>query len=184
MTNSPERYRDEEVLSTYLETANISIYMHGPIGTDCFSSFFTNEGTRTTLAYVKPNHWKSICSQFERKEHILVLRDPMEQHKHAAYLHGMSLHNVNLKRENMFYYTHLQPHLMTIYNANFDFYIPFEKISQYLLDYQPPDPPHIQRQLYDITDELTAYEWIKENKMELTIPQWRDLIMRGQLDEI
>ena len=84
----------------------------------------------------------------------------------------------------MFYYTHLQPHLMTIYNANFDFYIPFEKISQYLLDYQPPEPPHIQPQLFDITDELTAYEWIKENKMELTIPQWRDLIMRGQLDEI
>ena len=44
-----------------------------------------------------------LTNQFEKKEHVLVLRDPMEQHKHAAYLHGMSLHSINQKRDNMFY---------------------------------------------------------------------------------
>jgi hypothetical protein len=37
-------------------------------------------------------------------------------------------------------------------------------------------------QLFDISDEVTAYEYIRENKMELTIPMWRDLIMRGQIE--
>ena len=181
---APERYNDEEVLNTYLETPSMTLYMHGPIGVHGFEKFFLNVGTKTTLAFIKPFHWRSITRQFENKEHILVLRDPMEQHKHAAYLHGMSLHSINQKRANMFYHTHLQPYLMTIYKADFDFYLPFDKISGYLFDYQPPPPPAMPAgQLFDISDEITAYEYIIENKMELTIPQWRDLIMRGQLSE-
>ena len=182
---APERYNDEEVLNTYLETASMTLYMHGPIGVKCFEDFFINVGTKTTLAFIKPFHWRQLTRQFEHKEHVLVLRDPMEQHQHAAYLNAMSLNAINQKRDNMFYHTHLQPYLMTVYKAEFDFYIPFEKISGYLLDYQTPEPPAMATgQLFDISDEIIAYEYIRENKMELTIPQWRDLIMRGQLDVV
>ena len=183
MMTHPERYNDKEVLNTYLETGGLTLYMHGPIGVRCFENFFLNVGVQTTLAFIKPFHWRGLTKQFVKKEHILVLRDPMEQHQHAAYLNAMSLNAINQKRDNMFYHTHLQPYLMTVYKAEFDFYIPFEKISTYLFDYQPPPAPAMASgQLFDIADEITAYEYIKENKMELTVPQWRDLIMRGQLD--
>lgn len=185
MMISPERYRDKEVLNTYLETSNLTLYMHGPVGVRIFEDFFLNVGIKTTLAFIKPFHWQKLTRQFIEKEHVLILRDPMEQHQHAAYLNAMSINKINQKRDNMFYHTHLQPHLMTVYKADFDFYIPFEKLKAFMINHTPPHTPAMASgQLFDLADEVTAYEYIKENKMELTVPQWRDLIMRGQLEKI
>ena len=104
----PERYNDTEVLPTYLETSNLTIYSHGPVGTKCFTDFFKQTGTETTLGYVKPAHWAGVSKAYTNKTHILVLRDPIEQHRHAAWLHGMSIHEADRKRNNMSVsYTHL-----------------------------------------------------------------------------
>ena len=48
----------------------------------------------------------------------------------------------------------------------------------------PDVPPGEPVSLFDISEEVRAYNAIKETKMELEIPQWRELIMRGQLEEI
>ena len=45
-------------------------------------------------------------------------------------------------------------------------------------------PPGDPVSLFDISDEVRAYNEIIDSKMELTVPQWRELIMRGQLEEI
>ena len=185
MNKAPERYTDDQVLPTYLETKNITVFCQGPIGIYPFEPFFKNVGTRTTLAFVKPFHWKHITEEYTRHTHILVLRDPIDAHKHASFLHGMSLYDITRKRDNMFYATHLRPHLGMVHDANFDFYIPFEKLNKYLFEYQIPEQPPVDSSyLFDMSEELEAYKWIKENKMELEVPQWRELLMRGQLEEI
>ena len=185
MKNAPERYTSHEVLTTYLETKNVTIYSHGPIGVEPFEPFFKNVGTRTMLAFVKPHHWNNITSEYTHHTHILVLRDPLEQHRHAGFLHGMSMHEIGRKRDNMFYSTHLRPHLGTIKTAEFDFYIPFEELNKYLFEWQIPNPPVVETGLmFDLKEEYDAYSYIKENKMKLELPQWRELLMRGQLEEI
>jgi|TARA_R110000744_G_scaffold61238_2_gene126558 hypothetical protein len=189
--NGPERYRDDGVLSTYAETQNVTIYCHGPIGTSPFEPFFNNLGTRTTLAYVKPFHWKALCNDYIEHTHILILRDPEEAHRHAAYLHGTSMREVHAKRENMFYQTHLQPYLSTLADADFDFYIPFDKLSKFLLSYETPKTTkelfgeaYEGPIMFDIEEERMAYKYITDNKMELNMTQWRQLLITGQLGEI
>lgn len=185
MNRAPERYTDTQVLSTYAETKNITVYCQGPIGIQPFEPFFENVGTRTTLAFVKPHHWAHICQEYTHHTHILVLRDPIQAHKHASFLHGMSMHEGTRKRDNMFYSTHLRPHLGLVKDAEFDFYIPFERLSKYLLQYEMPAPPIMDTSLlFDVSSEVESYKYIKDNKMELTLPQWRELLMRGQLEEI
>lgn len=185
MNTAPERYNDEQVLTTYIETKNITIYSHGPVGTKPFEPFFTNVGTRTMLAYVKPHHWVGITKEYTNHTHILLLRDPVEQHKHATFLHAMSMRDISRKRDNMFYSTHLRPYLATASAAEFDFYMDYQELNKYLFEWQSPKPPAAETgQFFDLGEEITAYEWIKQNKMKLEIPQWRELLMRGQLEEI
>ncbi len=185
MNLAPERYNDDQVLTTYLETKNITIYCHGPIGTKPFEPFFENVGTRTTLAYIKPHHWVGITKEYTNHQHILVLRDPIEQHRHGTFLHAMSMYDTYRKRANMFYSTHLRPYLATVYTAEFDFYISFDELNKYLFEWQQPEPPASETgQFFDLSEDIAAYEWVKKNKMKLEIPQWRELIMRGQLEEI
>ena len=181
---APERYKDTEILPTYLETSNLTIYSHGPIGTRVFKEFFRQTGTRTTLGYVKPHHWAGLTNVYTNREHILVLRHPNDQHRHAAWLHGMSIHEVNVKRENMFYHTHLAPHLALAKGGQFDFYIRYDKLHNYIFDYEQPATPTFDARLIGLEDELDAYYNILDNKMELKVSQWRDLIMRGQLETI
>ena len=181
---APERYTDNEVLPTYLETSNLTIYCHGPVGVRAFTNFFKQTGTETTLGYVKPAHWAGVSKAYTNKTHILVLRNPLEQHKHAAWLHGMSIHEADRKRNNMFYHTHLAPHLTLVRHAEFDFFIDFNHLKQFIFDYEPPAEPQFSGQLLGLEDELDAYAWIRNNKMELKVSQWRELIMRGQLETI
>ena len=85
----------------------------------------------------------------------------------------------------MFYSTHLRAYLGEVVNAEFDFYIDYNKLSTYLFNYTPAEtPPGEPVSLFDISDEVKAYNQILDSKMELTVPQWRELIMRGQLEEI
>lgn len=185
MSPAPERYTSENVLTTYLETQNITLYCHGPVGTPVFESFFKNVGTRTTLAFIKPFHWTRITRDYTQHTHILVLRDPIELHNHASYLNGVSMRDINRKRDNMFYATHLRPHLAEALSAEFDFYIDFKKLSSYIFDYVPPElPPGEPVNLFDVSEEVNAYNAIIDTKLELEVPQWRELIMRGQLEEI
>ena len=179
-----ERYTDNEVLPTYLETSNLTIYCHGPVGVRAFTNFFKQTGTETTLGYVKPAHWAGVSKAYTNKTHVLVLRNPLEQHKHAAWLHGMSIHEADRKRNNMFYHTHLAPHLALVRHAEFDFFIDFNHLKQFVFDYEPPAEPQFSGQLLGLEDELDAYSWIRNNKMELKVSQWRELIMRGQLETI
>ena len=181
---APERYTDNEVLPTYLETSNLTIYCHGPVGVRAFTNFFKQTGTETTLGYVKPAHWAGVSKAYTNKTHFLVLRNPLEQHKHAAWLHGMSIHEADRKRNNMFYHTHLAPHLALVRHAEFDFFIDFNHLKQFVFDYEPPAEPQFSGQLLGLEDELDAYSWIRNNKMELKVSQWRELIMRGQLETI
>ena len=181
---TPERYTDNEVLPTYLETCNLTIYCHGPVGVRAFTNFFKQTGTETTLGYVKPAHWAGVSKAYTNKTHVLVLRNPLEQHKHAAWLHGMSIHEADRKRNNMFYHTHLAPHLALVRHAEFDFFIDFNHLKQFVFDYEPPAEPQFSGQLLGLEDELDAYAWIRNNKMELKVSQWRELIMRGQLETI
>lgn len=181
---TPERYTDNEVLPTYLETSNLTIYCHGPVGVRAFTNFFKQTGTETTLGYVKPAHWAGVSKAYTNKTHVLVLRNPLEQHKHAAWLHGMSIHEADRKRNNMFYHTHLAPHLALVRHAEFDFFIDFNHLKQFVFDYEPPAEPQFSGQLLGLEDELDAYAWIRNNKMELKVSQWRELIMRGQLETI
>ena len=181
---APERYTDNEVLPTYLETSNLTIYCHGPVGVRAFTNFFKQTGTETTLGYVKPAHWAGVSKAYTNKTHVLVLRNPLEQHKHAAWLHGMSIHEADRKRNNMFYHTHLAPHLALVRHAEFDFFIDFNHLKQFVFDYEPPTEPQFSGQLLGLEDELDAYSWIRNNKMELKVSQWRELIMRGQLETI
>jgi len=181
---APERYTDNEVLPTYLETSNLTIYCHGPVGVRAFTNFFKQTGTETTLGYVKPAHWAGVSKAYTNKTHVLVLRNPLEQHKHAAWLHGMSIHEADRKRNNMFYHTHLAPHLALVRHAEFDFFIDFNHLKQFVFDYEPPAEPQFSGQLLGLEDELDAYAWIRNNKMELKVSQWRELIMRGQLETI
>lgn len=185
MNTAPERYTDDEVLTTYIETKNITIYSHGPIGTKPFEPFFTNVGTRTTLAYVKPHHWAKITKEYTNHTHILLLRDPIQQHKHATFLHAMSMRDIGRKRDNMFYSTHLRPYLGTVAQAEFDFYIDYQELNKYLFEWQTPKPPAVETELFfDIGEEVVAFEYIKQNKMKLEVPQWRELLLHGQLQEI
>ena len=69
---APERYKDTEILPTYLETSNLTIYSHGPIGTRVFKDFFKQTGTRTTLGYVKPHHWAGLTSVYTSRELSLI----------------------------------------------------------------------------------------------------------------
>ena len=184
---APERYTAQGILTTYLETKNITIYAHGPTGAPVFEKFFTNCGTKTMLAFVKPYHWSSITTDPDYWEHthILLLRDPREQHSHAGFLQGMSLRDINNKRDNMFYSTHLRPHLREALNAEFDFYIEYDELSRYLMDHTPaPTPIGEPVSLFPIDDEIKAYNEIKDTKMKLEVPQWRELIMKGQIAEI
>ena len=181
---APERYTDNEVLPTYLETSNLTIYCHGPVGVRAFTNFFKQTGTETTLGYVNPAHWAGVSKAYTNKTHVLVLRNPLEQHKHAAWLHGMSIHEADRKRNNMFYHTHLAPHLALVRHAEFDFFIDFNHLKQFIFDYEPPAEPQFSGQLLGLEDELDAYSWIRNNKMELKVSQWRELIMRGQLETI
>ena len=182
---APERYSADSILTTYLETQNITLYAHGPVGIPIFEDFFKNVGTKTMMAFVKPYHWTSITHDYTSHTHILIIRDPLEQHNHGAYLQGVSMRDINTKRDNMFYSTHLRPYLGEVINAQFDFYIDFAKLNNYLFDYVAPEvPPGEPVNLFDIGEEIRAYNAIKETKMELTVPQWRELIMRGQLEEI
>ena len=181
---APERYTDNEVLPTFLETSNLKIYCHGPVGVRAFTNFFKQTGTETTLGYVKPAHWAGVSKAYTNKTHVLVLRNPLEQHKHAAWLHGMSIHEADRKRNNMFYHTHLAPHLALVRHAEFDFFIDFNHLKQFVFDYEPPAEPQFSGQLLGLEDELDAYSWIRNNKMELKVSQWRELIMRGQLETI
>jgi hypothetical protein len=182
---TPERYSEESILTTYLETKNITLYAHGPVGVSIFETFFKNVGTTAMLAFVKPYHWTSITHDYTNHTHILILRDPIDCHNHAAYLQGVSMRDINIKRDNMFYSTHLRPYLGEVINAQFDFYIDFNKMNKYLFDYvAPPSPPGEPVNLFDISEEVRAYNAIKETKMELEVPQWRELIMRGQLESI
>ena len=185
MTPAPERYTEKQVLTTYLETKNITLYCHGPVGTGIFEDFFKNVGTRTMLAFVKPFHWSKITRDYVNHTHILVLRDPIEAHNHAGYLQGVSMRDISNKRDNMFYSTHLRAYLGEVINAEFDFYIDYKKLNNYLFNFTPADtPPGDPVSLFDISDEVRAYNEIIDSKMELTVPQWRELIMRGQLEEI
>ena len=185
MFRYPVRYNETEVLSTYLETKSIRIYSHGPIGTRPFEPFMKNIGTRTMLAYVKPHHWAHITTEYTNHTHILVLRDPVEQHNHATFLHAMSMRDVVQKRDNMFYSTHLRPHLGTIAQAEFDFYIDYKELNKYLLEWQNPNPPVAETgKFFNLDEELAAFEYIKRNKMRLEVPQWRELLLHGQLNEI
>ena len=85
----------------------------------------------------------------------------------------------------MFYATHLRPHLAEALSAEFDFYIDFKKLSSYIFDYVPPElPPGEPVNLFDVSEEVNAYNAIIDTKLELEVPQWRELIMRGQLEEI
>ena len=84
----------------------------------------------------------------------------------------------------MFYHTHIMPHLAVAQTAQFDFYIRYDKLAQYIFDYEQPATPTFDARLIGLEDELDAYYSILENKMELQVPQWRDLIMRGQLETI
>ena len=181
---APERYTDNEVLPTYLETSNLTIYCHGPVGVRAFTNFFKQTGTETTLGYVKPAHWAGVSKAYTNKTHVLVLRNPLEQHKHAAWLHGMSIHEADRKRNNMFYHTHLAPHLALVRHAEFDFFIDFNHLKQFVFDYEPPAEPQFSGQLLGLEDELDSYSWIRNNKIELKLSQWRELIMRGQLETI
>lgn len=186
MNATPERYNDTEVLTTYIETKSFTIYSHGPVGTRPFEPFFEQIGTQQTmLAFVKPHHWSAITKDYTNHTHILLLREPEEQHRHATFLHGMSLRDVTRKRDNMFYSTHLRPYLKTVAQSEFDFYINYHDLHKYLLDWQRPEPPVVESStFFDLGEEIVAYEWIKQNKMILEVPQWRELLMRGQLEEI
>lgn len=183
---TPERYNSKEVLCTYVETKNITLYAHGPVGADPFEEFFLRSGSRAMMAYIKPWHWANLTTEYTWHTHILVLRDPVEQHKHASFLHAMSMDQVQRKRENMFYATHLAPHLKTVSKSEFDFYIPFEKLHKYLdNEWQQPSPPAVETgQMFDLGEDIVAYEWIKQNKMELSVDQWNDLVIDGQLQDI
>ena len=182
---TPERYNLKEVLCTYLETKNITLYAHGPIGTEPIGKFLQKQGSRTMLAYCKPWHWANVTTEYTHHTHILVLRDPVEQHKHATFLHAMSMRDISRKRDNMFYSTHLRPYLATVSTGEFDFYMDYQELNKYLFEWQSPKPPAAETgQFFDLGEEITAYEWIKQNKMKLEIPQWRELLMRGQLEEI
>ena len=81
---TPERYNLKEVLCTYLETKNITLYAHGPVGTEPIGQFLQKQGSRTMLAYCKPWHWANVTTEYTHHTHILVLRDPVEQHKHGG----------------------------------------------------------------------------------------------------
>ena len=70
---TPERYSEESILTTYLETKNITLYAHGPVGVSIFETFFKNVGTATMLAFVKPYHWTSITHDYTNHTHILIL---------------------------------------------------------------------------------------------------------------
>ena len=183
---TPERYNSVEVLCTYLETKNITLYAHGPVGTEPIGRQLMHHGSRTMVAYCKPWHWANITTEYAHHTHILVLRDPVEQHKRASFLHAMSMDKVQRKRENMFYATHLSPYLKTVSKGEFDFYIPFEKLHKYLdNEWQQPSPPAVETgQMFDLGEEIVAYEWIKQNKMELSVQQWNQLIIDGQLQGI
>ena len=88
---TPERYNSTEVLCTYLETKNITLYAHGPVGTEPIGRNLMHHGSKTMVAYCKPWHWANITTEYAHHTHILVLRDPVEQHKHASFLHAMSM---------------------------------------------------------------------------------------------
>ena len=61
---APERYSADSILTTYLETQNITLYAHGPVGVPIFEDFFKNVGTKTMMAFVKPYHWTSITHDY------------------------------------------------------------------------------------------------------------------------
>jgi len=183
---APERYNDNEVLATYLETKNITIYCQGPIGVAPFLKFFEDIGTRVETAFIKPHHWRHITEEYTNHTHILVLRKPEEAHAHGSWLHAMSMHEIMRKRNNMFYNTHLRPSLGMVHDAEFDFYMPFEHLPDFLLHkYElPSKPAYNPSVLFNINEEIEAYKYIKENKMKLTVPLWRELMLTGQLKEI
>ena len=68
-------------------------------------------------------------------------------------------------------------------HAEFDHYINYERLKEYIFDWEYPT---VQPgpELFSVIKEIESYDWIKENKMELEIPQWRELIMRGQLEAV
>ena len=68
--------------------------------------------------------------------------------------------------------------------SEFDFYIRYDKLHNYIFEYEQPATPTFDARLIGLEDELDAYYNILDNKMELKVSQWRDLIMRGQLETI
>ena len=185
----PERNNEGEVLKTIIETGNITIYSHGPTGVKGFQDYFYSLGfNHIQEAFIKPFHWEQITKTHVGRTHILVLRDPVEAHHHAAYLHAVSMRQGQQKRNNMFYNTHLQPYMPVILDSLFDFYIPYEKLQDFIPTYEyAPIPAYSEKgklQLFDLQREINTYKLIKETKIELQPPQWRELLISGQLDEI
>ena len=71
------------------------------------------------------------------------------------------------------------------------FYIPFDKLSKFLLSYETPKTTkelfgeaYEGPIMFDIEEERMAYKYITDNKMELNMTQWRQLLITGQLGEI
>ena len=186
--NPPERYNEVEPLRTYIETSAFTIYGHGPIGINPFAHLFKTIGFQSTIAFIKPWHWERLIDAYPNKQHILLLRNPQEQHWHGAYLHAVSANQSMQKRNNLFYNTHLQPYLPVIEECSFDFYIPLEELNKFCPDYiSPSKPPYEETgkvQLFDLKREINTYERIKENKMKLEVSHFRELIIHGQLQEI
>lgn len=176
-------YSDDAPVRTYLETHNLTIYAQGPTGVEPFADFFKKTGTQATLAFAKPFHWVQITKKYFKHTHILVIQEPVKHHLASSAIHIKTMPMVERKRNNLFYYTHLAPYLSTCSIGEFDHYIHYDKLEKYLFDWEKPQVEKGPN-LFDVSQELEAYKWIKSNKMSIDTKQWRELIMRGQLEEI
>lgn len=176
-------YNEDAPVQTYLETSTLSIYCQGPTGVEPFIDFFKQIGMKCLIAYVKPFHWNTITARDINKTHLLVIRDPYPHHRESSGIHTKSTNKIEQKRNTMFYQANLQPTLGTLMHAEFDHYINYERLKEYIFDWEYPT---VQPgpELFSVIKEIESYDWIKENKMELEIPQWRELIMRGQLEAV
>ena len=176
-------YNEDSPVQTYLETGNLSIYCQGPTGIETFVEFFKQIGTRIQIAYVKPFHWNTITKRDINKTHLLVIREPYPHHRESSGIHTKSTDRIEQKRNTMFYQANLQPTLGTLMHAEFDHFIQYERLKEYLFDFEYPS---VQSgpELFSVVKEIDCYDWIRENKMELEPNQWRELIMRGQLEAI
>ncbi len=181
MIGAAERYDMSRPLRTYLETANMTLYSHGPDGVEPFESFFEQNGTTCTLALMKPSHWRYYTQELVHKTHILVIREPLEQHLTASNIHIKSMKKLQQKRDNLFYHTHLHPYLSVVEDAEFDFYIDHANLKAYLYSDYKPRVVNEGPILFPIDNEMRAYNRIVRDKMALTIQNWKDLLLYGQV---